>query len=577
MKIKDYFTKDLKPRQKQYEALRAVAFAQSSIEETAGHFGYSPQSLRTLISRLLSGKHQLFPDVKTGPKTRHTSENTVELIIRLRREKRLASEEISQELIKDGIPVSTRTVERILKDAGFDKLCRRTDRQRGVNKKGVVIAARSADLDFEKLKPFRADCQVAGIYMFLPYIIESGILDIVSECNMAQSSDISKVQASLSMLALKLIGNERLANIANYDADIGFGIFAGLNVLPKPSYICSYSCRTDAAELMEFQKRIIVKLIDTYPYLYEGDTINLRFHSIPHFGDKSEMENVWCTTRGKALKGANTFFAQDGASNALMYVNADIKREESSLEIKKFLNWCLDLKGVVGTTLVFDSKLTRYDILYDIDRAGVNFITLRRKGKNIIDQAEKLPEKNWKKIYLPIPKRKHTHVSVSEDRTILIDKQKPLRQIIIKDHGRAEPTFVITNNFEMDIQDILIIYAKRWHIENKFSELVDFFNMNSLSSPIMIRIHFDLLYTVIADTIYQLFAKDLKRFERCRAKTIFKSFINTPGQIEYDGSKFTVKIRKRATTPLLLGVEKLKKEIVVPWLANKPLRIIWTA
>jgi len=577
MKIKDYFTKDLKPRQKQYEALRAVAFAQNSIEEIAGHFGYSPQSLKALVSRLVSGKHQLFPDVKTGPKTRHTSENTVELIVKLRRERRLASEEISRELLKDDILVSTKTVERILKDAGFDKLCRRTDRARGVNKKGVAIPVRSADLDFEKLKPFRADCQVAGIYLFLPYIIESGILDIVSNCNMPQSSDISKVQASLSMLALKLIGNQRLANIANYDTDIGFGIFAGLNVLPKPSYICSYSCRTDAYVLMEFQKRIIVKLMDTYPYLYGGDTINLDFHSIPHFGTQSKMENVWCGTRGKSLKGANTFFAQDGTSNALMYLNADIKREESSLEIKKFLNWCVDIKGVVGTTLVFDSKLTRYDILYDIDRAGINFITLRRKGKNIINKARSIAEGDWKKIYLAIPKRKHTHVSVFEDSTVLADKQKPLRQIIIKDHGRAEPTFIITNNFDMATEDILIIYAKRWHIENKFAELVDFFNMNSLSSPIMIRIYFDLLYTVIADTIYQLFAKDLKRFERCRAKTIFKSFINTPGQIEYDGNKFTVKIRKRATTPLLLGVEKLNKEIVVPWLANKPLRIIWTA
>jgi transposase len=577
MKLKDYFIKDLKPRQRQYEALRAVAFDQGSIEKISAHFGYSPQSLKTLISRLLTGKHHLFPDVKTGPKTRHTLEKTVELITRLRKEKRLSSTEISQELKEDGISVSIRTVERILKDAGFLKLCRRTDRQRGVNKKGVVIAGRSSDLDFKKLKPFRAQCQVAGIYLFLPYIIESGILDIVGACSMPQSSDIGKVQASLAMLLLKLIGNERLSNINNYDSDLGFGIFAGLNVLPKPSYICSYSCRTDAARLMEFQKKIIEKLLNTYPYLYEGDTINLDFHSIPHFGSESEMENVWCGVRGKVLKGANTFFAQDGASNALMYVNADIKREESSLEIKKFLNWWLDFKGVMGTTLVFDSKLTRYDILYAIDKAGINFITLRRKGKNIIDKAGKLPEKNWKKYYLPIPKRKHRHVKVYEDKTILVDKQKPLRQIIIKDHGRAEPTFIITNNFDMNILDILVIYAKRWHIENKLSELVDFFNMNSLSSPIMIRIHFDLLYTVIADTIYHLFAKDLKRFEKCRAKTIFKRFINMPGQIEYDGNKFTVKIRKRATTPLLLGVEKLNKEIKVPWLANKPLQIIWTA
>jgi hypothetical protein len=49
-----------------------------------------------------------------------------------------------------------------------------------------------------------------------------------------------------------------------------------------------------------------------------------------------------------------------------------------------------------------------------------------------------------------------------------------------------------------------------------------------------------------------------------------------PGQIDYDGKRFTVRMRKRATTPILLGIDKLNKEIIVPWLDNKPLRIIWT-
>jgi len=31
---------------------------------------------------------------------------------------------------------------------------------------------------------------------------------------------------------------------------------------------------------------------------------NLDFHSIPHFGNKSEMEKVWCGSRGKAMKRA---------------------------------------------------------------------------------------------------------------------------------------------------------------------------------------------------------------------------------------------------------------------------------
>ncbi len=53
MELIDFFTKDLKPRQKQYEAIRAMAFNEGTIEEIAQRFGYTPQSLRTLINRLL--------------------------------------------------------------------------------------------------------------------------------------------------------------------------------------------------------------------------------------------------------------------------------------------------------------------------------------------------------------------------------------------------------------------------------------------------------------------------------------------------------------------------------------------
>jgi len=577
MILKDYFTKDLKPRQRQYEAIRAIAFGEGTIDEIAARFDYSPRSLDTMVSKVINEKHQLFPDVKTGPKGRRSSKQAVKEIIDLRRKKRLSAKEIAEELKKSDDPPCTRTVERILCDAGFSKLCRRTDKERGISKKGMLLPQRSADLNIGELVPFRIDCQVAGVYLFLPYILQSGILDIVDRCDLPESSNIGKIQASLSMLLLKLIGSERLSHINQYDSDMGFGIFAGLNVLPKPGYMCSYSCRTEASILMEFQKKITKNFCRNYPGLYRGDTINLDFHSIPHFGDKSQMEKLWCGARGKTLKGANTFFAQDGESDLLLYANSDIKRKESSLEIKKFADYWLDVKGVACQTLVFDSKLTRYDMLYELDGAGVKFITLRRRGKNITSSTRMIPEEDWKKYYLPIPKRKHRHVKVYEDKAVLLKNQKPLRQIIIKDHGRAGPTYIITNNFDMKTLDILIIYAKRWHIENKLSELVSFFNMNALSSPIMIRIHFDLLWTVIADTLYHLFARDLRGFEKCRAQTIFKHFIDMPGRIEYDGKVFTVKIRKRAATPILLGVEKLNREILIPWLGNKPLRIIWTA
>ena len=575
MEFIDFFTKDLKPRQKQYEAIRAVAFNEGAIEEIAQRFGYTPQSLRTLVNRLLRGKHQLFPTVKKGPKGRHISPKAAQLIITLRREKRLNSREITEELNYSNISISVRTVERFLTDAGFPRLRRRTNKERGISKKGTLIPKRSFNLDIKNLKPFRAECQVAGVFFFLPYILESGILNIVKKCALPESSDIGKLQASLSMLLLKLIGNERLSHIKQYDTDLGFGVFAGLNVLPKPTYMCSYSCRTKDSVLMDFQKRVIKNFRCLYPDLYQGKTVNLDFHAIPHFGDESEMEKVWCGTRGKALKGANTFFAQDGEKDSIIYSKADIKRSESSAEIMNFVDYWFDMKGIVDETLVFDSKLTRYDLLYELDETTVKFITLRKRSKRLIEETLKIPDNEWEKVYLPIPKRKRKHVKVHQSHVSLIEGKKAFRQLIVKGHGRVEPTYIISNNEKMNNKELLITYAKRWHIEIKLAELVKFFSLNALSSPIMIRIHFDLLWTVFADSLYHLFAENLKRF-KCSAEKIFKQFVDMPGQIEYDKKSFIVKIRKRSTTPILLGVEKLNKDIIVPWLDDIPLKIVWT-
>ena len=192
-------------------------------------------------------------------------------------------------------------------------------------------------------------------------------------------------------------------------------------------------------------------------------------------------------------------------------------------------------------------------------------------------QTEKIQEKDWQKAYLDIPKRKYKHVLVHESDVMLPNCKTPFRQVIVKNHGREQPTFVITNDRDLQLDKVLGVYARRWHIENKLAELVAFFNLNALSSPLMIRIHFDVLWTLIADTLYHRFVQDLRRFENLHAATIFNKFVNMPGRLVYDGKSFQIKIRKRSHTPILIGVEKLSQKVNVPWLNNLPLEIVWTA
>ena len=577
MDIKNFFTKNLSPKQRQYEALRAVAFKEGDIPQIAKRFGYAAGTVRILVGRLLTRQLVLFPQVKRGPKERRVLEETRRTIYALRRKEKLNAKEITGQLNKGGVVIGVRTVERVLSDAGFPRLHRRSYREMGLGKKRSIIPVRAQDLDIATLQPFRAECQVAGVFFFLPYLIESGILDIIAKVSLPESNDIGKRPAALSMLLLKLLGKERLSHIDQYNTDNGFGVFAGLNVLPKPTYMLSYSCRTAAQDILIFQKEIIDNFSKRYPQLYESKTINVDFHSIPHFGAESEMEKVWCGSRNKTMKGANTFFAQAGDKKTLLYSRADIKRKEASEEILKFIDFWIDVKGIVKETLVFDCKLTRYDVLRNLDERGVKFITIRGKSKKLVEKTTEIPQEKWQKVYLNIPKRKYKRISVYESPVYLKDWKNPLRQIIMKEHGRAEPSYVITNNRELKIETVIEIYGKRWRIENKLSELVKFFNINSLSSPLMIRIHFDLLWTIIADTLYHIFAQDLRRFENCLAPKIFRNFVDTPGIVEYNGKEFVVKIRKRANTPILLSVEKLQAPIKIPWLGNRPLRIIWTA
>ncbi len=576
LELADYFNNPVSQRQKQYEAVRAIVIEDHPIDQVAEKYGYKTSTIYSLLRDAKAGRISLFPALGKGPKKRQTHSKVQDRIIALRKQE-LSTPDIYQHLLDEGITSSISTVERILKAAGFTKLARRTNQQLGKSTTKKEIPERVAMLDFSTLEPFDVDTPCVGVFFFLPYILESNILDIVKSCQLPSSSDIDAVNACLSMLLLKLMGCHRLSHIGRYDQEPGLGVFAGVNVLPKATYMNTYSCRCSEAQLMALQNKILCALKKQYPDFYRSDYINLDFHSIPHYGDESEMEKIWCGARGKTMKGANTVFAQDSQSNAILYTRADILRSEEANEVKKFVAYWRSVQGHVDETLVFDCKFSAYKVLDDLTTDKVKFITLRKRYASLIENTLQIPDKDWKKVYLAIPKRKYKRVCVYESEVQLKGCQNTFRQIAIKNHGRSKPTFVLSNNWDLPLKEILEVYAKRWRVENKLAELIAFFNLNALSSPLMIRIHFDVLWSTIADTLYHRFARDLRRFEKALAPQLFRKFVDMPGRIIYDGNTFQIKIRKRAHTPVLMEVEKLQNPIPVPWLEGRTMEIIWTA
>jgi transposase len=227
-----------------------------TVASVAKRFGYKLNTVYSLVRDVKARKIALFPTVEKGPKQKRTPCDVQDKIIKYRKHGQ-STTDIHNCLLKDGINISPITAERVLKSAGFAKLKRRTNIEIGKTCKNKIIPERSEHLDFGVLEEFNVDCPSAGVFFFIPYILESGILDLLQECKLPQSSDIGSLQACLSMLLLKLIGSKRLTHIGAYDQEPGLGVFAGLNVLPKPTYMNTYSCRCTEAQLMKLQSKIV--------------------------------------------------------------------------------------------------------------------------------------------------------------------------------------------------------------------------------------------------------------------------------------------------------------------------------
>jgi hypothetical protein len=380
---------------------------------------------------------------------------------------------------------------------------------------------------------------------------------------------IPAISYFLSFLALKLIGTERYAHMGDHGFDAGLGLFAGLNVLPKCTAMSTYSYGLDSVHLLKLQKAFVKQAHKLR--LYDSSIINLDFHTIPHFGDESVLQKHWAGARNKKMKGALTLFAQDASSKLILYTAADIARDESDDQVLVFLSFWKSIRRGIKPTFIFDSKFTTYEKLSQLNALGIKFITLRRRGKNLIDQVDKL--KSWKRIKIPHAKRKYPNPMVHESFIGLRDYEGELRQVIVRGNGHEKPAFLISNDFDTTIELLVGNYSRRWRVENVISEAVKFFNLNALSSPILIKVHFDVVMTMIADTLYNMLAQKLRGFQDCDAPKIYRHFVKGKANITLKNGHLTVTYPRRAHNPILRAVPWNRLPKSISWLDSVNLNL----
>ncbi|MBU0718211.1 MAG: hypothetical protein KJ749_08190 [Planctomycetes bacterium] len=458
----------------------------------------------------------------------------------------------------------------ILKDEGFARLPRRGDDERP--QAARPTAADVADVRQLDLSPREFRTKFGGLFLFLPFLAEVPLDKILDRAGFPGSQLVPAGAAIRSLLGLKLFGSARHSHVMSHVFDEGLALFAGINVIPKRSFLTEYRCRIDPAcypQVMQEWFDAAGKL-----GLKRGASFNLDFHTIPYHGDDALVEKHYVSKRSRRQKGLLAFLAEDADRRVFCYANGELRKEEQNDEILRFVEFWKQRTGHLPKELVFDSKLTTYGNLNELEKKGIKFITLRRRSRALMRQIRNLPDSAWRRIKLENIARAYRTPRILDQRIALRDYDAPIRQLTITDLGHEEPTLLLTNQLRRPPAHLIGRYAQRMIIENSIADGIDFFHMDALSSAVAMKVNCDLQLTLMASSLYRLLGARIGRgYEHADSRHIFRDFVAAAARVSIDTKHIQVTFQKRAHNPLLIAAGFADTDIPIPWLGRKRLAL----
>lgn len=560
------------PLQRQYEALRAYFVDDLPSHEVARRFGYSPGSFRVLCHQFRHDSDKragFFPAVRRGQRQAPARDPVRELVIAMRK-RNLSVYDIQRELAAGKHTISINALSVLLREEGFARLPRRRDDERPTTLRPEIQPA--ADVRRLDLEPRSFRTALAGLFLFLPLMKNIRWAEVLRQADLPGSVMIPAEQALRSLLALKLVGKERKSHVMDLVCDPGIALFAGLNVVPKRSYLASYSSRVD--------RRANVRLMAAWfdevrrVGLPRGDSLDVDFHSVPANTATEPLEKHYVSSRSRSQQSILVFLARDAQARVMCYAHAGIPKEQKAAEILRFAEFCKERTGRVPAELVFDSQLTTYEHLSQLNQRDIRFLTLRRRTRAMLGRIWSLPTSTWRRITLPALTRAFRTPKVLDERIPLKGYEGTLRQITIIDLGHEEPTILLTNNTEDTCVTLVTRYAQRMLIENGISEAIQFFHLDALSSMVGMKVDFDLQITLMASSLYRLLAERIGReYQHATAKTLFRNLLDVSATVEVLPKDVVVTFDKRAHNPYLVASGLADRPTRLPWFGDKRLRL----
>jgi hypothetical protein len=479
---RNFFLSPQFPLQRQYEALRAYLVDEEPSGDVARRFGYSPGAFRVLCHQFRHDPQKrasFFRLPHRGPQSSPARDRVRDLAVAMRK-RNLSVYDMQRELAAAGHTISINSLTVLLREEGFSRLPRRADDERPVTVKPEI--ADVADVRRLDLSPCSFRTPLAGLFLFVPLLDRIDLQAVVTAARLPSSQMIPAAQAVRSLLALKLIGAERRSHVMDLVTDQAIALFAGINVVPKRSYLAAYSSRIDHKICLRFMEAWLEQVEQAG--LPHGASFDLDFHSVPANSAEEPLEKHYVSSRSRSQKGILVCLARDAEQRVMRYANAGVAKGEQADEILQFVRFWKKHTGKPPAELVFDSQLTTYEKLSELNREGICFITLRRRSDKMLREIYSQPDSAWRRISLPALTRIYRNPKVLENRVTLSGYEGELRQLTVMELGHEEPTILLTNHRKLGPVELVTRYAQRMLIENGISEAVQFFHIDALSSMV---------------------------------------------------------------------------------------------
>ncbi len=568
---------------RRYEALRAFFVDGHSHEQAGQLFGYTRWAMVNLVREYRAGTLELFaPARKPGPKpgVAPAKDRARGRVIELRRQG-LSAHEISARLAVEGTPLNRTSVGQILAEEGFGRLLRGPAEQASTSPATPgrdTGLPRAAVLDFTTW-PARLDTTMAGLLLVIPDLVALDLPTLIGQAGYPGTRVIPATSWLLALLALKLTGTRRVSHVDDLLlADPAAALLAGLAVLPKKSALTDYSYRTSHHHQRAFLTALDQKMISTGLAASDQAIFDLDFHAVMHWGQDPALEKHYVPTRSQRARSVLTFFAQDSGTHNLVYANADISKATQNREVIAFCDHWKNVSGADPHMLVMDQKVTTQQVLGELDERGergVKFLTLRMRSPALLKYINGLAPTDYKTITLDRT-GKYTKPKVHESTGVKLSNYPgTVRQFIITGLGRDAPTIIITNDLTSTAKQLVERYARRMTIEQRLAEIIRAFHADALSSAVNLNADLDIMLCVLAQALLAALRQRLPGYATVTPDTLQRRFLETPGQIITGDEAVTVRLNRRAYSPVLRHAD-LPADTTVPWWGNRTLRYEFT-